>query len=385
MSGLLDSFAMPGLLLRDFRLMLRYERDRAEDTFQALRCWCRGLWVRVRRMTRLQGQDFSTLLRLELRCANEGLIFPTQGPGQAAPWHLSEEWLTSGPEALPAHPLIDRAWWLASLPPVTQPRTAVEFLEMLHDDAERRWSQLPRFVVRSPPPKARLAVCLHLYYPELWPEIRDALSQLTNAWDLFVSVPRFAATPTLHQIAEDFPTVRFMPLPNRGRDVLPWLHLLDAGAFDGYEWVCKLHTKNSPHMRNGAHWRKQLFDSLLGSAAVRASLLVDQPPMNRTGIAGPADALVLLGDRRSSAACRPALRRTKRMLHWPADDQDTPFFAGTMFWFRPAALRALGVIASHAHMFPVEAGQTDGTPAHAVERLVGLCAQRQGFLVSPLP
>ena len=49
------------------------------------------------------------------------------------------------------------------------------------------------------------------------------------------------------RIPARFPRARTLRYPNRGRDVLPFVHLVNAGVLDGYQAVCKIHTKRSPH------------------------------------------------------------------------------------------------------------------------------------------
>ena len=61
---------------------------------------------------------------------------------------------------------------------------------------------------------------------------------------------------------------------------------------------------------------------------------------------------------------------------------DSRFVSGSMFWVRLAALRPL----LDAHLgeseFESEAGQVDGTLAHAVERIFGLCVEAAGFHIA---
>src|SRR5262249_13012858 len=55
------------------------------------------------------------------------------------------------------------------------------------------------------------------------------------------------------------------------------------------------------------------------------------------------------------------------------------FPSGSMFWARSAALRPLLDLNLSYGDFPEEAGQIDGTPAHAIERLYYYACERAGF------
>jgi hypothetical protein len=63
--------------------------------------------------------------------------------------------------------------------------------------------------------RAPYAVVLHLYYPELWPEIRRDLSGARIDFDLFVSLSGAAATPggVAEDILASFPDARIAKVP----------------------------------------------------------------------------------------------------------------------------------------------------------------------------
>ena len=59
------------------------------------------------------------------------------------------------------------------------------------------------------------------------------------------------------------------------------------------------------------------------------------------------------------------------------------FVAGSMLWLRPAALQSLLVLKSQD--FPDEIGLSDGTMAHAVERMLVPAIRKANFSFASLP
>jgi lipopolysaccharide biosynthesis protein len=57
------------------------------------------------------------------------------------------------------------------------------------------------------------------------------------------------------------------------------------------------------------------------------------------------------------------------------------FISGSMFWARLPSLHPLLDASLSEYDFETEAGQIDGTFAHAVERVFGICAKDAGFTV----
>jgi lipopolysaccharide biosynthesis protein len=245
--------------------------------------------------------------------------------------------------------------------------------------------QAPEPQPAAGPAKAPVAVCLHLYYLSLWPMLWRQLQHIPQPWDLYLSVPAFAASAQLARIAQDHPRTTFWPLPNRGRDVAPLLRWLQDGAFDGHDLVCKLHGKHSPHRADGAAWRDSLLDGLLGSTERVAAIVERFRQDPQLGLLAPAGALQRPTAAPGWAKNARGVAQLARRLGLDEIPADTLFAAGTMFWFRPQALQRLRCLGSDPALFPPEMHQTDGTPAHALERLMGACAQADGFTVAAWP
>ncbi|QYX58446.1 glycoside hydrolase family 99-like domain-containing protein [Roseovarius sp. SCSIO 43702] len=225
--------------------------------------------------------------------------------------------------------------------------------------------------------KARFAIHLHIYYPDLWPEFASRLSQLSVGADLYVTITwRGDETSWLaDDIREAFPTAFVTPVPNRGRDILPFLRLVEAGAFDGYEGVCKLHTKKSPHRQDGDAWRRHLVGDILPPKGLSRLIqgFIDDP-----------DAAFLVADGQKLRAAdwwgsnRDKAAAILRRVELDDFTEGLSFPAGSMYWLKPLMVGMIRSLRLGEAMFEPEQGQVDGTLAHAFERAIGGLADAAG-------
>jgi lipopolysaccharide biosynthesis protein len=228
-----------------------------------------------------------------------------------------------------------------------------------------------------PVPALRVAITAHAYYLDIIPEILACRARLPYEVPLHLTVPQDkveAATMQLSGIAG----VTIHPCANRGRDIAPFVMLLNAGVFDGFDAVLKLHTKRSPHLLDGEVRRKMLFLALCGErrATLKALAAFDNP---ETGMVGW-DACW----REAPPYWMANKARVEGIAHrMGASDSATRlgFFEGSMFWFRPTALAALRELDLTIADFEAEAGQVDGTLHHALERCFTIAGWARGFQV----
>ena len=369
------------------RLLLAYERARAPNAAIAARRFLRGQSHAIRRALRLGTSACKRLLQLELACAAAGLGYQTRGQAPAYPWQLPDAFVDMPAASLPTHPLIEPGL-LTELAGAEQSKDAPCTIDALSrlletDSFPGRWHGIPRIERDGPMPQgaARVAVCLHLFYPDLWPRLHLALQAIPEPWDLYVTVPEFACTRALERVALDHPSVRFLPGTNRGRDVLPFLRLLERGVFDRYDAVCKLHSKRSPHMNSGDAWLDQVLLALLGSADSVKTLLSRFRSDPRLGLIGPKALAIHPGNPLHRTKNRVAIDAVSARGAVGTAAASAPFFAGTMFWFRPKAMTSVRNLGLTAEDFPLEMAQTDGTLAHAVERLFWPLVERSDYSV----
>lgn len=228
-----------------------------------------------------------------------------------------------------------------------------------------------------PVPALKVAIIAHVYYPDILPEILACRAVLPYdvPLHLTVSLDKVDAVRALIIGVEG---VTIHPCANRGRDIAPFVMLLNAGVFDGFDAVLKLHTKRSPHLLDGEVRRKMLFLALCGErrATVKALSAFTDP---RTGFVG-------------WEACwreappywmanRARVEQMAQRMGAPVGAVRLGFFEGSMFWFRPDALATLRELDLALEKFEAEAGQVDGTLHHALERCFTIAGWARGYEV----
>lgn len=221
------------------------------------------------------------------------------------------------------------------------------------------------------------AVILHIYYPELWDEIAGHLEHLNGQYDLFVSIPEDVKIAD-EMILEHKPDVKVYRCKNRGRDIAPFLDIFGAIANLDYKYVCKIHTKKTVHREDGDQWRGQILDELLGSGS-KIMAVKERLDAGDIGIIGPRGQLI--STEYFMGGNEELVSELAKKLNLNYEGEYFPFIAGSMFWFKPAAIRPVLSLSLVTDDFPVENGQKDATLAHALERTLCLIAKSTGYKV----
>lgn len=167
---------------------------------------------------------------------------------------------------------------------------------------------------------------------------------------------------------------------NRGRDILPFLHVAGRLLDEGEQVVLKLHTKQSRHLENGERWREELVQRL-ASASRHESIRKAFDDDARLGLVAPEGHLLPVQSYLGANGPHLDYLHTRLGLRRPLDEAAS-FASGSMFWVRLEALRPLLDAHLDTWEFEDEAGQIDGTFAHAIERVFALCAEDAGFHVA---
>jgi len=226
-------------------------------------------------------------------------------------------------------------------------------------------------------PRTHDAVMLfHIFYADLIDDLAQRLAPLRDSMDAIITFPEQWPASAVDALARAVPGAVLVPLPNHGRDVVPFLTALKIARARGHTVFCKAHTKKSPHRSDGAAWRDRLLDGLMSPERARTALAAFAED-ERLGLLAPENARMLFSDPGVMTHNAEGVDQLSRALNFRYGP-DTAFPAGTMFWGRIAAFEALD---GHDLTFEPELGRVDGTLAHAFERIVGCLVETAGFRV----
>ena len=229
-----------------------------------------------------------------------------------------------------------------------------------------------------------VAIVVHVYYEETWGDIAGVLRRLAVPFDLIVTtVPDRARL--IEEIRHEYPGADIEVMENRGRDVRPFLTLLERGRLDRYHYVCKVHGKKSSDGGRksymGSLWRRRLLFDLLAGPGLAPWILDRFERDPSVGMIGPrvfrlpSDAY---SEELSWSVNKEQVLKLAEKMGIPPDQFRLDFFGGTMFWVRPEALAPLRKLRLSGE-FPEERGLLDGGLEHAAERLFGASVVAAGY------
>ncbi|MBK5971200.1 MULTISPECIES: glycoside hydrolase family 99-like domain-containing protein [Thiorhodovibrio] len=232
--------------------------------------------------------------------------------------------------------------------------------------------------------EAEIAVVVHVFQLDTWKHIAEKLVHIPERFDLFITLVDEDGVDLVRNNLPDNVRQCFLGVtPNRGRDIEPFLHCLPSIYNLGYEIALKVHAKGNTTQKNGIDWGLDLIGKALGSTKAAKGIINLMRARQGIGLVSPTGHLLPIeyfwGSAEDAELNRRNFERLASQAALPRLTKGFSFPAGSVYWFRPRAFHALTTISISDGTFPSEGGQRDGTPAHAVERLVGLAASTDGW------
>ena len=238
-------------------------------------------------------------------------------------------------------------------------------------------------------PQMRVAIKAHLFYPEMLETAYDCFANMPVPFDLFCTTCTDEVRDAILKEAKGrlplLRKVKVAKVPNRGRDIGPWLTAFTAEE-DDYDVILKYQTKRRLQQPNvfGEAWSAFINACVLGSPSAVQEILSLFASDTKLGIVMPSYPPPITITTPSAYIGAPKMMelfevcRKRYAPEAPAETAAPVFSAGTVFWYRPKALRALREARLCPEDFPAEP-LPPLTILHAMERIIPYVAQAAGY------
>lgn len=220
----------------------------------------------------------------------------------------------------------------------------------------------------------RLALHIHAYYVDLLPQIIQRLGLNKRRADLFVSVNDEDALKIAQQHLSVYSgrIAAIKVVPNRGRDMGPFLTSFLPEILLSYDLVGHIHTKKSKDIADenmGKTWFHFLMENLIGgTSGPMMDIIINRMQQDVSiGMVFPDDPYITGIDKNADIAA--VIGPDIGVLNVP---EHFLYPVGNMFWARVAVLKPVSEMHLSWEDYPDEPLPYDGSILHALERLISL-------------
>jgi FMN phosphatase YigB (HAD superfamily) len=241
-----------------------------------------------------------------------------------------------------------------------------------------------RHIVLRESTNARIVVVVHAFYVDVFEELLPHLVRAIPQFDLLVSTDQLAKKSAIEAAAARAGLAercRVVLVENRGRNFGPLVAVFGQDILR-YDLVLHVHTKKS--LFSGAEqtrWRDEIYRALFANSACAAIALALLEEDRQIGLFFPETSahIVYWAHTWLSNIGTGHGLLARLGLSYDGFDAYLDYPVGGMFWARVDALLPLLTAGLTLADFPEEHGQTDGTLAHAIERVIPLVCRAQGY------
>ena len=233
--------------------------------------------------------------------------------------------------------------------------------------------------------KKTLLVHLHLYYIDQLDYFIEKLSNIQSvSYDLYITMVE-KNDAVEQKILSRFPNANILIVPNKGYDVGPFIHVLNNVDIDSYDYILKIHTKNTI-LNNGDKingvwisrkcWMPLLVEALIGTPKIFADNIKKFENNHKIGMIGSKYLITSSTD--SYTNILPQVNNTIKNLGFTIPNKLT-FVAGTMFMMRSSLLKPIIKAGYNIDSFePTGKTSQANALAHIFERVFGALVTLQG-------
>lgn len=235
----------------------------------------------------------------------------------------------------------------------------------------------------------KILVHLHLYYQDMLDEMLGYISNLNDyGYDLCVTAVN-PCDETISKLKSFKNDVHIIPVENLGYDVAPFVHVLKVTNLNDYDYIIKIHTKqtlkkkawlpNTTFVKD--EWRKLLLGFMETPEQVKKTLALFED--KNVGMVSHYN--LIIKPKKEDKVANARADNLIKEIGLPAADYK--YVAGTMFIARAALFLPLkGYPCTMSDFEPYNKDILGGSLAHVYERLFGYVIYAGGKkLVSYIP
>lgn len=249
-----------------------------------------------------------------------------------------------------------------------------------------RWSPgnllIPDRHLSTAAQKLKVAACLHIFYDDFIERFARALDNFPCDIDILLTLSSRDMIANARQVFGQHPKVNLLEIrvvPNRGRNFAPFL-VEYAEQLKGYDLFCHLHSKKSLYSgKEQTQWADYLTEFLLRDSAVTTGVLNSFADKPELGVYYPTTFWMMPTWVNHLTMNAPFMNEWIQRLDLPEKSGFLSYPAGGMFWARPEALKDLLSQPWQYDDFPEEPLPNDGSMLHALERIIGSIAEKNGY------
>ncbi len=235
----------------------------------------------------------------------------------------------------------------------------------------------------------KIALVMHLYFLDLLEDSLKWASSMPEEADVYITTNTEEKKNEIEQVFERLKCrhLEVRVIENRGRDVSSLLVGV-KDVIEEYDYVCFVHDKKTAQLKPGSvgeGFAYKCFHNTLDNAIFVKNVIGLFENNPNLGILSPpapnhGDFYPTLGHEWSTNFKNTEELAKKLGITVPMDEKKEHLAPlGTMFWFRPKAMKPLYDYNWDYKDFPPEPNSTDGSLLHAVERIYPYAVQHAGF------
>lgn len=236
---------------------------------------------------------------------------------------------------------------------------------------------------------SNVALVMHLYFEDLLEESLTYAKTMPENSDVIITTDSEEKKRAIEEKFKELfcNKLEIKIIENRGRDVSSLL-IGVRDIIEQYDIVCFMHDKKTAQVKpgtQGAGFAYKCLENILASKSFVTNVIQTFEENPQLGILSPPEPnhgefFTTLGQEWTTNYKNVLELAGTLGITIPIDETKPPIAPyGTMFWFRPKAMKCLFAKDWKYDDFPKEPNENDGTILHAIERIYPFVVQQEGF------